>query len=178
MPYIEDLSDRQAAEAGRSRLAWKDALSVELPHAGGDRTVLSECRTRLVAGAAKQRRLDALLEHCRTRTWLQARGRQRTDATHVLARVRAVKRLEGVGATLRHALNSLAVVAPAWMQVHCPAAGGTRYGRQVADDHLPTTQEERQAYAQVIGTDGHTFLAALDASQAPPWFGAIPAVET
>jgi transposase len=79
---------------------------------------------------------------------------------------------------LRHALYSLAVVAPAWMQVHCPAEWVTRYGRRVDNDHLPTTKEERQAYAQVIGTDGHTFLAAPYAAQAPSWFRDIPAVET
>jgi transposase len=122
--------------------------------------------------------LDALLEHCRERKGLTARGRQRTDSTHVLARVRAVNRLECVGETLRHALNSLAVVGPAWMQAHCPAEWVTRYGRRVDDYHLPTKKEERQAYAQVIGTDGHTFLAALYAPQAPPWFRDIPAVET
>jgi Transposase DDE domain len=48
----------------------------------------------------------------------------------------------------------------------------------VEDDRLPTKKEERQAYAHVIGTDGHTFLAALYAPQAPPWFRALPAVET
>jgi transposase len=47
----------------------------------------------------------------------------------------------------------------------------------VDDYHLPTKQEERQAYAQVIGTDGHTFLAALYAPQAPPWWRDVPAVE-
>jgi transposase len=76
MQYVEDLSDRRAADA--------------VP--GFDRTVLSEFRTRLVAGAAEQRLLDALLAKCRERKWLKARGRQRTDSTHVLARVRAVNR--------------------------------------------------------------------------------------
>jgi transposase len=94
MQYIEDLSDRQAAEAVRSRIDWKYALSLELTHAGFDSTVLSAFRTRLGAGAAAQRLLDALLEHCRARQWRKARGRQRTDSTYVFARVRAVNRLE------------------------------------------------------------------------------------
>jgi transposase len=178
MQYVEDLSDRQAADAVRSRIDWKYALSLELTNPGFDSTVLSEFRTRLVAGAAEQRLLDAILEKCRDRKWLKTRGRQRTDSTHVLARVRAVNRLECVGETLRHALNSLAVVAPEWVQVHCPTEWVTRYGRRVDDYHLPTKKEERQAYAQVIGTDGHTFLAALYAPQSPLWFRDIPAVET
>jgi transposase len=47
------------------------------------------------------------------------------------------------------------------MPAHCPADWVTRYGRRVDDYHLPTKKAARQAYAQVIGTDGHTFLAAL-----------------
>jgi transposase len=121
MPYVEEVSDRQAAEAVRGRIDWKDALSWELTDPGFDSTVLSEFRTRLVMGSAEQHLLDAILDRCRERKWLKARGRQRTDSTPVLARVRAVNRLECVGETLRYALNSLAVVAPEWLHAHCQA---------------------------------------------------------
>lgn len=52
---------------------------------------------------------------------LNARGRQRTYSTHVLAAIHVVNRLELVGETLRQALNSLAVVAPAWLQAQLTA---------------------------------------------------------
>jgi transposase len=42
MQYIEDLSDRRAADAVRSRIDWKYALSLELTDAGFDSTVLSD----------------------------------------------------------------------------------------------------------------------------------------
>jgi transposase len=42
MQYIEDLSDRRAADAVRSRIDWKYALSLELTDTGFDSTVLSE----------------------------------------------------------------------------------------------------------------------------------------
>ena len=116
----------------------------------------------LVAGAAAQRLLDALLDACRQCKWLKVRGRQRTDSTHVLARVRAVNRLEGIGETLRAALNTLAVVAPEWVQEHCPADWVQRYGHRVDDYHLPTNKHERHAYAHVIGMDGHALLLKID----------------
>jgi transposase len=161
MPYVEDFSDRQAADAVRSRLDGKDALSLELTAAGFDSTVLSECRARCGAGAAAPRLLAALLDAGRARKWRKARGRQRTDATHVLARVRAVNRLEGVGETLRSARHTLAVVVPAWVQAHCPAEWVQRYGHRVDDDHVPTKKNERHAYAQVMGMDGHALVPAL-----------------
>jgi transposase len=178
MQYIEDFSDRRAADAVRSRIDWKYALSLDLTDAGFDSTVLSAFRSRLVAGAAAQRLLDALLDLCRARKWRKARGRQRTDSTHVLARVRAVNRLEGVGETLRAALNTLAVVVPEWVQAHGPAEWVQRYGHRVDDDHLPTNKNERHTYAQVIGMDGHALLTALYAPQTPHWLRHIPAVET
>ena len=46
MPYVEDLSDRRAAEAIRRRIDWKYALSWELTNPGFDSTVLSAFRTR------------------------------------------------------------------------------------------------------------------------------------
>jgi transposase len=65
LQFMEHLTDRQAADAVRSRLDWKYALSLELTDPGFDHTVLSEFRSRLIAGHAEQRLLDVLLERCR-----------------------------------------------------------------------------------------------------------------
>ncbi len=176
--FVENLSDRQAADAVRGRIDWKYALSLELTDPGFDYSVLSEFRTRLVTGSAEQRLLDAVLDCCRRRGWLKARGRQRTDSTQVLARVRAVNRLECVAETLRHALNSLAVVAPAWLRAHSPAEWPERYGRRRDDSRLPAGQEERRAYACQVGEDGHVLLAAVAAPEAPSWLPQVPAVQT
>ncbi len=41
--FMEGLTDRQAADAVRDRLAWKHALSLDLCDPGFDHSVLSEC---------------------------------------------------------------------------------------------------------------------------------------
>lgn len=178
MPYVEDVSDRQAAEAVRSRIAWQYALSLELVDPGFDSTVCSECRTRVVTGAVEQRLLDAIRTKCRAHGWLTARGRQRTDSPHVLAQVRAVNRLACVVATLRQALNRVATGAPAWLQAHGVPEWQERYGRRLDDTSLPTRTEDRQAYAQEIGVDGDTLLGALYAPHTPVCVREDPAVET
>ena len=129
-------------------------------------------------GSAEQRLLDAMLDRGRERKWLEARGRQRTDSTHVLARVRGVNRVECVGETLRYALNSLAVVAPEWLHTHSQAEWEKRSGRRVEDDRLPTRNEDRHAYAQVIGADGYALWSDMYTSHAPAWLREVPAVET
>jgi len=178
MQFAHGLSDRQAAEAVRSRIDWKYALGLELSDPGFDSTVLSEFRTRLVDGSAERRMLDAILELCRARKWLAARGRQRTDATHVLGMIRALHRLECVGETMRHALDSLAVSAPDWLRRLSPPEWLDRYGRRIDDYRLPAGKDDRQAYAEQIGADGHALLDAIYAEGGEAWLRHIPAVET
>ena len=46
MQFLENLSDRQTADAVRGRIDWKYALSLELEDDGFDFSVLSEFRDR------------------------------------------------------------------------------------------------------------------------------------
>jgi transposase len=178
LQFVEGLPDRQAADAVRSRLDWKYALSLELTDPGFDHTVLSEFRTRLVAGRAEERLLDLVLEQGRARGWLKVRGKQRTDSTHVLAAVRALTRLECVGETLRHALNVLAEVEPQWLRAHAPVEWVERYAHRVEEYRLPSGKAEREQYANQVGADGWQLLDALDAPATPAWLRELPAVQT
>ncbi|HEX2186293.1 MAG TPA: IS1182 family transposase [Chloroflexota bacterium] len=177
LQYAEGLSDRQAADAVRSRIDWKYALSLELTDPGFDASVLSEFRSRLVAGSQEQLLLDAMLDCFRAQGLLKARGRQRTDSTAVLAAIRTLNRLECVGETLRHALNRLALAAPEWLRPHLDPAWAERYGPRFDEYRLPKGEAERQALAEQIGRDGFRLLAAIYAPEAPAGLRALPAVE-
>src|SRR5215216_1699142 len=104
LQFRESLADRQAAEAVRARIDWKYLLGLKLTDPGFDHSVLCEFRSRLLEGGDEVRLLHELLDACQVRGLLKARGRQRTDATHVLASIRTLNRLELVGETLRAAL--------------------------------------------------------------------------
>ncbi|MGB3206883.1 MAG: transposase [Crinalium sp.] len=178
MQYMENLSDRQAAEAVRSRIDWKYALGLELTDAGFDFSVLSEFRSRLIAGGVEQLLLDKLLEKCQQLGWLKARGKQRTDSTHVLGAIRTLNRLECVGETLRAALNALAVVAPDWLLGQVDSEWFERYSRPVEEYRLPKGLEARKTYAETLGSDGMQLLAAIyDDPNGLPWLRNIKAVE-
>jgi hypothetical protein len=176
--FRENLADRQAAEAVRARIDWKYLLGLELTDPGFDFSVLSEFRDRLLAGEAEERLLDKMLERCRVAGLLTARGHQRTDATHVLAAVRVLNRLELVAETLRATLNAVATVAPAWLQSMAPLAWYERYGKRIEDSRRPRDKAEREAYAQTVGADGFDVLAALEAPEAPEQARALPILET
>ncbi len=177
LQFAEGLSDRQAAEAVRARLDWKYLLGLPLDDPGFDFSVLSEFRSRLLAGRAAHLLLDALLAHCTARGWLKARGSQRTDSTHVLAAVRALNRLETVAETLRAALNALAAAAPDWLRAQVDADWFDRYSVRIEESRLPKGQAARALYAAQVGADGLRLLDAVYASDILPWLRELPAVE-
>src|SRR5919199_194401 len=167
LQFRENLPDRQAAEAVRARIDWEYLLGLELTDPGFDHSVLCEFRSRLLAGSAEERLLGKLLEACQARGLLKARGRQRTDATHVLASIRVLNRLELLGETLRAALNEIAAVAPDWLRAAAPRAWDERYARRVEDGRLPRAAAEREAYARAVGGDGFALLDRLDRRRPP-----------
>jgi transposase len=179
LQFAANLTDRQAAEAVRSRIDWKYALSLELEDPGFDYSVLSEFRDRLLQLDGGHLLLDTLLAALTARGLLTA-TQQRTDATHVLGALRKVNRLELVGETLRCALNSLAVVAPDWLAAFLAPAGPQwveRYQYRFADFRLPRGQQARAALAEQIGADGLRLLRAVGQPEAPAWLRSVPAVE-
>src|SRR5262245_32989448 len=162
----------------KSGRMWKYLLGLPLTDPGFDFSVLSEFRDRLLASCTEELLLDKLLERCRALGWLKTRGQQRTDATHVLAAIRVLNRLELVAETLRAALNAVATVAPAWLQGFAPLAWYERYGKRIEDTRLPQGQASRDAYAQMVGEDGFHCLDAMAAPDTPQEVRALPILES
>ena len=92
LQFMENLTDRQAADAVRARVD-KDALGLGLTDPGFDASVLSEFRARLLSGNAESL-LHKWLAQCNAKGLVKARGKQKSDSTHVLARVRSLNLIE------------------------------------------------------------------------------------
>ncbi|MDP9317008.1 MAG: transposase [Chloroflexota bacterium] len=150
---------------------------MELTDPGFDSSVLCEFRSRLIAGNAEARLFETMLSLYRDLGLLKRRGRQRTDSTHVLAAVQRLCRLELLGETLRAALNSLAVVAPAWLQALAPPEWYERYSERCENYRLPDADTARQILAMTIAADGFHLLQAIYHPHAPACLRSVPAVE-
>lgn len=161
LQFMENLSDRQAADAVRGRIDWKYALALELTDPGFHFSVLSEFRGRLVGSSAQTLLLDLMLERFRGEKLLKARGKQRTDSTHVLAAVREIHLTELIAETLRAALNDLATVAPDWLRDVAPPAWFERYSWRIEEKHLPHASPARTTYVVQVGEDGFALLDAI-----------------
>jgi transposase len=176
MQFVENLTDRQAADAVRDRITWKYALGLELSHAGFDHSVLCEFRQRLISGGQERILFDNLLERFKTKGFVKVGGKQRSDSTHVLAVVRDLNRLELVGETLRAALNRLAQVVPGWIQTVVPVSWYDRYALPFEVGRLPESVNEKQQLAIQIGADGFALLQAIYHADSPTRLRQIPAV--
>ncbi len=173
---IEGLTDRQAAEAVRTRIDWLYALALPRDDPGFDYSILTDFRQRLLAGQAQDLILEPILQVCRARGYLRARGKQRTDATAVLARVRSLNSLESVGESMRAALNALAEQDPEWMQAHLNPAWFARYVHRFELARFPKAETQRQLLREQVGTDVAQLLACIDEETTPQAVGSEPAV--
>jgi transposase len=121
--------------------------------------------------------LNQLLTRCQKHKILKTSVKQRTDSTYVLARIRALNRLECVVETMRFALNSLSEVFSEWLTPHLRPEWAERYGLRADKYHLPHSQQKRLAYALQTGQDGLELMDQIEASPQATLLWQIPAVD-
>ena len=162
--FMENLSDRQAAQAVSSRIDWKYALSLPLSDPGFDFSILSEFRKRLVDAEIQDFALQQVLDFCKREGYTKTNSKQRTDSTHVLARIRRLNRLTLVGETVRAALNELAELHPEWLLGIMPLEWARRYVHRVEETRFGKTESQLSAQEAQVGQDGQLLLDALERS--------------
>ena len=179
LQMAEDLTDRQAAEAVRTRLDWQYALGLGLADPGFDHSVLSEFRGRVAAHGLEEAVLDALLAKLAAEGLVRAGGRQRTDSTHVIAAVRALHMTELAGESVRAALEALAATCPDWLAARfCLSDWERRYGARVTTwQRAGEGKAARDKLAVQYAGDGYALVAACYEEAAPGWLREIPAVQ-
>jgi len=175
----ENLTDRLAAEATRTRIDWQYLLGLPLDDPGFDHSVLAEFRARVADTGLEQVVLDALLTRVAEAGLVKAGGKQRSDSTHVSAAVAALNRLELVGESVRAAVEAIAAAHPAWLvQRVCVADFSRRYGTPMTSWRPPVSQTKRDELAIAYARDGYGLLEAVYDSAAPAWLRQLPAIDT
>jgi transposase len=174
----EKLTDRQAAEAVRTRIDWQYLLGLPVDDPGFDHTVLAEFRAKVAGAGLEQVALDALLARLAADGLVKAGGKQRADSTHVTAAVAALNRLELAGESVRAALEALAVAHPDWLaQRICVPDWSRRYGTPVTSWRPPASQAKQDELATAYARDGYALLEAVYDKPAPAWLRELPAVD-
>jgi transposase len=120
---IEGLTARQAAEAVRRCMEWKDARSLAVHAPGCAFTLLQALRQRRLAPAASPRVLATFLATWTARSWRQARGPHRPAAPQVLAASRTLPRVACGLEAMQAALTPRSAADPSWVQPPVPLDG-------------------------------------------------------
>ena len=178
MQYVEDMTDRAAADAVRGRIDWKYALGLELDDAGFDYSVLSKFRKRLLENEQEEMLFATMLSKLKEAGLLKGGGTQRTDSTHITGAIRLLNRVVLAGETIRHALDTIAAVAPVWLQTIAEPEWFKRYGKPVHEYKMPKDKEKRAALASQSGADGIALLTAIYEDLDMCWLREVEAVET
>jgi len=178
LQMVENLTDRQAADAVRDKISWKYALGLGLDDEGFDASVLCEFRTRVVEHRLEQRVLELLLDAVKSQGLVGAGGKARTDSTHVISAVRDLNRLELAGESVRACVEAVAVVAPEWLPTVIDVSDwGRRYGARVDTWRLSTSTTRRAELVAAYGSDALALLRAVGDTGAPSWLRELPAVD-
>jgi transposase len=174
----ENLADRAAAEAVRTRLDWQYLLGLGLADPGFDHSVLPEFRTRVGEAGLERVALDALLARLAAEGLVTGGGKQRTDSTHVVAAVAALNRLELAGESVRAAVEALAAAHPGWLAERiCVPDWTGRYGSPMTSWRPPSSQAQREELAITYARDGYALAGAVYDTSAPGWLRELPAVQ-
>lgn len=158
LQFLEKLPDRQAAEMVKMRLDWKYALRQELNWPGFDYSSLCNFRKRLYAHGQEYLLFEQALEYLLKSGYLKSK-RQRTDATHVLAAVERLSRLELLWETLRLALGALINADAKWVIRQLPVSFVNFYSQKRSDFRLSQAQA-KQALLDA-GQDGFWLLSQI-----------------
>lgn len=177
LQFMENLTDREAADAVRSRIDWKYLLGLELTDSGFHYSVLSEFRQRLLQQDAENILLNQLLEQCEAAGLLKGQSKQRTDSTRILAKIRSLNRAELAGETLRRVLDDIAQIAPTWLKAHIKEDWGKRYGSPIDTHAIRKSKAKLEKFAQTIGTDGYFLLTVIYRKDTPDEIRFLPTVE-
>jgi transposase len=179
LQFRHNLADREAAESVADRISWKYSLGLELEATAFDYSALSEFRTRLAQGGRADALLTVMLDRLKEEGLVKAGGRQRTDATHVIACVRRLNRIELCGESLRAALEEIAATSPGFVVTLLKEGWDERYGRKVETSRLLGRKNgSAAALADRIGADGVELLAAIDADPTAAWMNGLDHVAT
>ena len=172
----ENLTDRPAAEAVRTRIDWQYLLGLVFDDPGFDHTVLPEFRARVADAGLEQAALDALLARLVSEGLVKAGGKQRTDSTRVVAAVAALNRLELAGESVRAALEALTAAHPDWVaQRLCVPDFARRYGTPMTSWRPLASKAKQHELAIAYARDGYALLEAVYDSSSPTWLREIPA---
>jgi transposase len=165
--FIEDLPDRLAGDAVRTRVDWKYALHLPLDYPGFDHAALDDWRERFLQHEETCAMVNRVLNRLEEPRRSGNGSCPQMDAVRLVCAVHILSRLHLAIETMRRALEALAGYWPEWLQTIALPHWYGRYSRQYLSSIIPRDTREREALMPAIAADGFHLLEALARADAP-----------
>jgi len=158
--YAENLPDRRAVEAIRTRTDWKYALHLPLDYLGFGHTALCEFRKQPLHDLAAQGAFQQMLDHL-AEIGLWRNVDNQGKAAGALTAVCTLSRLERLVEAMRMTLEALATKYPEWLRSVALPHWYARYNQVLSTYLLPRSVKAQEELAQAIGTDAGYLLQKI-----------------
>lgn len=159
--FAEGLSDRQAAEATRTRPDWKYALPLTRTYLGLDHRLLCEFRQMLLCDLAAQEVFQHVLDRLAGTDLLSGADRRSIAVGEVLTAVCRVSWLEQLIETMHMVLEAVAAIEPESLRTITLPHWYERYSQMPVARDLPKSKEDQISWARAIGADAAYLLEAI-----------------
>jgi transposase len=165
--FAEDLPDREAGDAVRTRLDWKYALHLPLDYPGLEASTLGEFRRRLRLNTDGQQVFRLMLNRLAAFGLFGSEGKRRADVIDVLAAIDTFSRTEEVARAMGLALEALASRRPEWLRRTSLPHWYGRYDCALPGQRSPGSRADQDALVQAIGADISYLLEAIAKADEP-----------
>ena len=162
--FVEGLTDRQAADAVRTRIDWKFALHLALIPRMLDENALCPFRQGILSDAARQREYQLLIDQLVRFAPSLNNYLQDLESLELVSLVCSLNRLDQAQQAMNQALEALAAKFPQWLrQIALPHWYG-RYNPATLRLHVAVLLGQQRFLMEEICSDIHYLLEKVPQS--------------
>ena len=165
LQYWEVLTDRQMANATRTRVDLKYALHLPLVFPGIDPSALCKFRQRLLINQTGKQALQQVVD--RLDAFIGGNEKPLSDSVVIISTICEISRRETVMGTMSNAVEALAASHPEWLRTVALPHWYRRYSYKQSSRQISHTSKSIQASLQSVGADGQHLLEAVENSEDP-----------
>jgi transposase len=161
--YWEHLTDRQMAQATRTRMDLKYALHLPLSHPGVAPSALCAFRQHVLSTRTGREALQSLMDRMKVFTNGE---KSASDVMQMIPAVCEPSRAELILERMGMALEAVATCNPDWLKANAPAHWYRRYHLKLDNQEIPSTSEDVERLMLEVGGDGWNLIHAIEETRA------------
>jgi transposase len=165
LQYWEDLTDRQMANATRTRVDLKYALHLPLVFPGINPSGLCLFRRRLLRNETGKNALQQVAS--RLERFIGNQEKLTSDPDLIIHTICTISRWESMFATMNSAVEALAAAYPEWLRTVALPHWYRRYYYKQRTNQISRASKNIMSSLQSVGEDGRHLLEAVEKSENP-----------